>query len=465
LILFTALSLKAQDFSYDQKIGADAARQVEQMVGIYPDSALNAYITTVGMRLAAGLGETPFEFRFHVADMAEPNAFALPGGYVYVSRGILTLINMEDELAGVMGHEMVHVTKRHSVKQMKKGIIPGILKIPGALIGGLVDEDLGRIINTPVDFGSALFMSSYSRKQETEADELGIKLASRAGYDPAKLSNVLENLEQEMQMESGEAEKKSYFSSHPYTPKRVENIESKAPLLEWEPKPPIVNPIGLSGKLDGMIIGSNPAQGVFRENVFMHPDLNISVSFPEKWELLNVPVAVAATQPDGKAQVYLGSGESEKHPDSLGLAFAKVLEERYKIQPSQNKSMNVNGFPGHLVSFKDLSGETPVDVQLYWIKTEQVMLNIMGIGYMDYSAMLENTALSVRPLTDEEKNTITALRIRLVEAEEGETLQSLTQRSGNEWDVETTALINNIPNDAMLEQGSLVKIAKREAYP
>ncbi len=164
--------------------------------------------------------------------MAEPNAFALPGGYIYVSRGLLSLVNDEAELACVIGHEMIHVTKRHSVKQMKKSIFPAILHIPGAVVG-LFNQDLGRIINTPVSFGSELFLSNYSRKQETESDELGIKIASQAGYDPSRLTVILDNLAKDVALLTGEEEKKSYFSTHPITPKRIERIEKELPALNW----------------------------------------------------------------------------------------------------------------------------------------------------------------------------------------------------------------------------------------
>jgi len=459
-----AFSLKGQDFSYDKKIGAEAALQVEQIMGTYPDSVLNAYVNQVGQRLVPVLGTIPFEFRFYVVDMPEPNAFALPGGYVYVSRGILSLMNNEDELAGVMGHEMIHVTKRHSIKQMKQGIIPGILKIPGALIGGLVNENLGRIINAPVNFGSALFMSSYSRKQEKEADELGIRIASEAGYDPIKLSGVLKNLATEMERESGEEEKKSYFSSHPYTPKRVEDIDEKAPLLRWEPRPPIEERDGLYNKLDGMVIGPNPAQGVFEENLFLHPDLGIAITFPEEWDTQNVPVAVVAAQPDGNAQMFIGVENSNLKPDSLGGLFAQMLEEKYNIKPDQNKPIDVNGFKGYVVSFTDLSGKAPLDIQLYWITTDHVLLTIAGMGYASYSLTLANAAKSLRPLTANEKSNITAVRIRFVETQENETIQSFSERTGNVWDVETTALMNDIDHSSSFQAGAVIKIAKKEPY-
>ena len=159
LLLFVSILQQAQDYSYDKKIGAESAVQVEQMIGIYQDSALTAYVNAIGQRLVNVLVDTPLEFRFFVVDMAEPNAFALPGGYIYVSRGLLSLVNDEAELACVIGHEMIHVIKRHAVKQMRKSILPGLLYIPGAVVG-VFNSSLGSIINAPVSLGSELFLSN-----------------------------------------------------------------------------------------------------------------------------------------------------------------------------------------------------------------------------------------------------------------------------------------------------------------
>jgi len=343
LFLFTLNSF-AQDLSYDKKMGAQAALQVEQSIGIYHDSSLTAYVNQVGDRLVEALGDGPFEFKFFVVDMSEPNAFALPGGYIYVSRGLLSLINDEAELAGVIGHEMIHVTKRHSVKQMKKSIFPSLLHIPGALVG-IFNSDLGNAINTPVSLGSELFLSNYSRKQESESDEYGIKLASKAGYDPAKLAVILNSLSADVELLTGEEEKKSYFSSHPITPKRVEDIDKEISKLEWTEKISIApDKISLYKKLEGMVIGQNPAQGIFEENVFKHPDLNLTITFPEKWNTVNVPVAVGAVQEDGEAQLVFMVDNSDATPDSLGNALVELIQnigqkEKQCSQPKNGKNI------------------------------------------------------------------------------------------------------------------------------
>ncbi|MEZ5196732.1 MAG: M48 family metalloprotease [Bacteroidales bacterium] len=360
ILLFISNLSIAQDYSYDKQIGAESAIQVEQTIGIYNDSALTSYVQAVGQRLVGALGESPFTFQFHVVDMAEPNAFALPGGYIYISRGLLSLVNDEAELACVMGHEMIHVTKRHAIKQMKKSIFPCILHIPGAVVG-MFNSNLGNIINAPVSLGSELFLKNYSRKQESEADKLGIKLASIAGYNPEKLAIILERLSTDVEHLTGESEKRSYFSSHPYTPKRVENIEKEIAELQWTEKAAIApDTKSLYEKIAGMVYGPNPAQGIFDSTFFMHPDLNLSITFPDGWKTINVPVAVGAVQKDGEARLVYMINDSVVEPDTIGKAFADYLKKEYKLKPDQNQSIDINGFPAYVVSITDATGQQPV---------------------------------------------------------------------------------------------------------
>ncbi|MBN2175326.1 MAG: M48 family metalloprotease [Bacteroidales bacterium] len=454
----------SQDFTYDRKIGAEAANEVEQMIGVYPDSALTAYVNLVGQRLVNALGDSPVEFNFHVVDMAEPNAFALPGGYIYVSRGLLCLINDEAELACVMGHEMIHVTKRHSVKQIKKSIIPGILHIPGAVVG-MFNSNLGKIINAPVSIGTELFLSNYSHKQESEADKYGVKLAAEAGYDPNKLAIILERLSGDVELLTGEAEKKSYFASHPYTPKRVENIEKEIPGLELSQKQYIAEDKNvLYGHLDGMVYGPNPAQGIFDSNIFRHPDLNLAINFPDKWNTVNVPVAVGAAQPDGEGQFFFIVDNTNATPDSLGKAYAEQLEKKFNILPKENSELDINGFPSWMVSVNDDSGDQPINVLVYWIDVGDVLLNVMGVSYPKHAATIANAIISTRPLTDDEKQNITGLFLRPASILKNENFSSFSTRTNNTWDEKTTLLKNGLEADLPLVEGQVLKIAVKEQY-
>ena len=177
----------------EKQAGAMAARQLEEQVGIYPGEFLTNYLDSVGRRLVSALGDTPYFFRFKIIDQSAPNAFATPGGYIYVSRGIMALINSEDELAGILAHEISHVTLRHHAQQAQRGVLPGVLTLPGRAVGKVVGEDVGNMVNAPLEAVGKTYMSSYGRGQESEADRVGMHLAARAGYDPLALADALEN--------------------------------------------------------------------------------------------------------------------------------------------------------------------------------------------------------------------------------------------------------------------------------
>jgi len=204
--IFLMLHATAQDVSLDKKLGAENALMVEQEMGIYHHDSLYQLVNSVGKKLVSRLKNNPFEFKFFLVDSPVPNAFALPGGYVYVTRGILPIIETEDELAGIMAHEIIHVTQRHSVKQMKKGIWTSLLSIPGNLINSVTGTKLGNILNAPINLTTGAFIAKYSRGHETEADKFGIQLAASAGYKTDALADALLRLSKEIELLTGESE-------------------------------------------------------------------------------------------------------------------------------------------------------------------------------------------------------------------------------------------------------------------
>ena len=463
--LMLTLLAHAQDYTYDRQIGEQSAKQVEMMIGLYPDSTLNAYVDEVGERLVVALGKSPFQFEFNVVDMAEPNAFALPGGFIYVSRGLLSLVNEEDELAGVIGHEMIHVTKRHSIKQMKKSILPSILMIPGALVGGLVNEDLGNIINAPISLGSNLFLMNYSRKQEKEADLYGVELASEAGYDPSKLAVILHHLSKEVENLTGEAEKKSYFSSHPFTPKRVEDLGEHVHSITWRSATPIAeNKSILFSKLDGMYIGQNPSQGIFKDNLFLHPELNLSLQFPKDWKTVNVPAAVGAFEEKGNAQIIVTLEDQFSTADSAANVFAQKFKEWSGKDPYINDSVEINGYKSRRISVTEKQNEKVIALNSWWIQKEQYLLNIVAVSLVEFEEPVMEAVTSLKDLTEEEKQMITGLKLKSAVAQKGETISQFCERTGNALDAKETALVNGLEENSKLDEGQVLKIAIDTPY-
>ena len=218
--------------------GAAMQQQVADQIGLYMAPELERYVDAVGQRLVNALGETPYRFQFAIVDQFEPNAFASPGGYIYVSRGLLAQMNSEAELAGVLAHEISHVTRRHHTKQAGRGLGAGLLTLPGRAVG-VVSKDLGNMINTPINYAGKVYLSSFSRGQESEADDYGMRLAAAAGYDPLALVDALEGIERTVYLLTGEHHEATFFDTHPTTPQRVSDIQTLSAIVTVTTAPPL----------------------------------------------------------------------------------------------------------------------------------------------------------------------------------------------------------------------------------
>ncbi len=216
----------------EKKIGEEEAKKVEQEMGLLDDAALTGYVDAVGQRLVKESPRHDLPHQFHVVDMVEPNAFALPGGYVYVTRGLLALVNTEDELAGVVGHEIGHVAARHTVQRIsRQGPFALITNLVSGVTGFFVPV-VGNIVGGVGNFAQSLVFSPYSRSQESEADEVGQEMAAKAGWDPVGLATFLATLGREEALLSDGPRKPSFFDSHPATPDRVKNTTKHAKELK-----------------------------------------------------------------------------------------------------------------------------------------------------------------------------------------------------------------------------------------
>ena len=243
-----------------------------------------AYLTKVVNRLVSKLDKPLFDYKIQIVPDMSPNAFALPGGHLYITTGMIPILQNEDELACIMGHEVIHSNNRHSVQQIKKSILPKLLEVPGNLIG-VLNEDLGDTFNKPIETSNKLLFASYGRKFETEADDEGVELAAKAGYDPYGMISSLSRLSKTIEVATNRAEEKSYFNDHPYTPDRTAAIENKMATLKNVPKKAISS--SFLYEFDGILFGNDPSLGVTQENTFLHPELNFLIEFPKDWIIDN----------------------------------------------------------------------------------------------------------------------------------------------------------------------------------
>ena len=448
----------------EKKLGAEAAKDVEEQMGLVADEKFTPYLATLGQRLAEQSPRQDVTYQFHVVDMPEPNAFALPGGYVYVSRGLLALVNSEDELAGVVGHEIGHVAARHSVQKISKqgpfavvfGIVSGIT--------GLVSPLVGSIVGGIGDVAQGLVFSPYSRSQETEADRIGQEMAAKAGWDPAALSTFLNTLGREVTLMSKEPRKPSFFDSHPATPDRVEKTAEHAKKLTRAKREPISasHEIFLA-RLDGLVFGQRAANGIFDGHSFLHPDMNFFVQFPEKWEHENTPQKIVAVAPDKEAAVILGAVAEGDDP----LDGARALEKATKSSDIVGKTQTIT--IGDLrAAHTQIEGDGRGKLDITWIAHGGLIYQVVGLAkskqFETLQAVFHAVSHSFRPLTSPERANIKEKRVRLVKAHPGETIEALATRTNSAWKKEQIAVSNGLAVGDSLKEGQLIKVAIAEPY-
>lgn len=447
----------------EKKIGEEEARKVEAQMGVLDDAALTTYLDALGQRLANQSPRQDVAYRVHVVDTAEPNAFALPGGYIYVSRGLLALANSEDELAGVVGHEIAHVAARHSVQRISRQGPVAVLFGVVSGITGLVSPLVGSIIGGIGDVAQSLVFAPYSRSQETEADRVGQEIAARAGWDPAALGTFLNTLGREAALTSKSPRKPSFFDSHPATPDRVAGTAAHARELRRANRPPLsVSRDAFLARLDGLVVGPRAANGLIVGRAFVHPDLGIFVQFPEQWQLGNTPRKVVAVASDQEAAIVLGA----VGPGSDPLDGARALDKATRAPVSaRTRRTTINGLPA---AHTQLEADGEVGLDVTWIAHGGLIYQMVGLAprprFGSLQPVFTSVAQSFRPLTASERAAVKETRIRLVRARAGETLDALAARTSSAWTKEEIAVFNGLPVGARLDDGRPIKVAVTEPY-
>jgi len=449
----------------ERELGEAEAKRVAETIGLFDDGALTTYVRSVGERLAR-FSPLQVPYTFQVVDMEEPNAFALPGGYVYVSRGILALMNTEDELAGVLGHEIGHVAARHAVRRVSQAARLAVVTGVTAAVTGIVSPTLGGLVGGVGSAANALILAPYSREQEREADRIGQDLAAQAGYDPAGLSRSLLALERWTALE-GEGERAmSFFATHPPLPSRVADTEAYAKTLQRGPAALIAGTrTEFLYRLDGLPIGPLPSDGVFQGETFLQPDLGFHLRFPTGWKTVNARTLVGASAPDGRAVVGLEVAGSGNDPATA----MRSLEQEAKVDlASSAERLTIGDLPAMHATARARTRDGVVALDLTWIALAERIYRITGatpVGSADaLRPVFRDTAASFGPLTAAERSSIRETRLRLVQARGGESLAALLTRTNGKWSAEMAAVANGLDAATPLEQGMLIKVPVERPY-
>jgi predicted Zn-dependent protease len=449
----------------ENALGKQAAREVESSIGLVRDPKLTAYIDALGQRLARHSPRRDVSYRFYVADMPEPNAFALPGGYIYVSRGLLAISNSEAELAGVIGHEIGHVAARHASQRETRSVGVGVLSTLGAVVAGVAAG--GQAAQAVSQLGQAAgagLIASYGRDQERQADEVGQQLSSSSGWDPGAMSDFFVTLGRQTKLEHGET-RPSFLDSHPMTGERAQTTAARARTLAVAPEAPIAaTQSAFLGKLEDLLVGPDPAQGLVRGQRFLHPGLDLALDFPAGWTVQNSVSAVGAVSPQRDAMVML---EMQGPPGDAQAAGAKFAQANGLVLQKGSRQ-TLGGAEAYHAFAVASTQDGPLVLDLTWIAHAKAVLRLMGVTpqsrYPGHAAALAGVARSFGKLTSLERSGIRERRLRVVEARAGETLGALSARTRNAWSLDETSIANGLAREPRLVPGQLVKVAVEVPY-
>lgn len=459
-----ALVAQAQAITATEKRqGAEVhPKLLEEFGGAY-QVAQTSYVVQVGKGIAvqSGLGNARDDFTVTLLNSPVNNAFAIPGGYVYVTRQLLALMNDEAELAGVLGHEVGHVAAQHSEKRQKaaqRNSIIGLLGQIGAAVL-LGDGAAGQLGQQVFGTGTQLLTLKYSRKQEEEADDLGVRYLSSAGYDPRALSSMLASLaaQQAIDGRSQGADARSvpeWASTHPDPARRVARAATVASKFGGTQR----NRDVFLTRLDGMLYGDDPKQGMVQGRDFLHPDLGLTFSVPQGYAMQNGTSAVLITGQSAQAQFTMApySGDITRYVDQ---AFREVGGKQ-QLNYGQIQRTTINGLPAAYATARVNSNQQILDVTVFaYSFGNNRAYHFAAITPAGRSDLFTPMFQSVRRLTGAEATSIRPRRVRVINVKRGDTVQSLATRMAyDDARVERFLALNGLGSNASLVPGQKIKL-------
>ncbi|WP_439557212.1 M48 family metalloprotease [Dyadobacter sp.] len=315
-------------------LGAESHPSIVATMGIYDDKNLQSFINEKGKAMANISHRPDLPYQFFIVDSPVVNAFAVPGGYVYFTRGIMAHFNNEAEFAGVLGHEIGHITARHSARQQTSQIFGQV-----GLLAGMVLSETVRGLAEQTQQALGLLLLSYSREHETESDKIGVEYSSKIGYDAKEMADFFGTLKK-ISEKAGQTIP-TFQSTHPDPGDRRNKVDKLAKQYQAEhPGKYNVNRDAYLRKIEGIIYGTDPKQGFVENNQFYHPELKFQFPVPSGWQYENSPAQFQMAAKDGKSMMLFAMAEGK----SLEEAAQNVVKN-YSLQVSENSKTTINGNP------------------------------------------------------------------------------------------------------------------------
>ncbi len=445
------------------QIGKESDPAVRAEYGAYSDSALQRYVDGVGQRLAAASHRPDLDWHFLVLDSPVVNAFALPGGYIYITRGILAHLNSEAQLAGVLGHEIGHVTARHGAQQVtRQQLAGGGLLLASVLVSGF--QRYGDLAQQ----GLGLLFLKYGRDDENQADELGVGYATRAGFDPREIPATYSMLRRIS--ERGGQRLPTFLSTHPDPGDRERRTRALAEqAVQGAGGTLAVGEADYKQRIEGMVWGDDPREGYFVEQRFYQPELKLQVDFPTGWRTQNERSRVVAVAPDEQGVVQLGVAQAEEST-SPGQHVA-ALRGQGRIVDAVGGTEQVGGMDAWVGTvIAPRSDGTRMELLAAFIRYPQGPLyELLGrdaTPQRGHTAAILAAMRSFDRLTDAPHLDVRPARVDVVAVAQaaplGEVLAGLGALAA---DAGQTAVLNNLAEGEPVQKGYRLKVARRGRWP
>jgi predicted Zn-dependent protease len=436
------------------EMGRSADPQIIQQYGLYPDKQLQAFITEQGKKMAAISHRPNIEYNFRIVDSDILNAFAVPGGYVYFTRGIMAHFNNEAEFAGVLGHEIGHIAARHSVAQQRNAMLGQL----GIIAGVIIAPDLAQFAETASQ-GVGLLLLKFGRDAERESDRLGVEYSTKIGYDAMQMANFFQTLQRQSEA-SGSQELPGFLSTHPNPGDRYNTVSKLA--KEWKQKLNLTNAQENRNtylkRIEGLIYGEDPQQGYVENNAFYHPVLKLQFPIPQNWSYINSPSAFQMAPKDGKAMMMLTLAQGRTVREAADSILSK-----YSLQAVEAKEVNVNGLNALAFIADQKQQQQTLRTLSYVIQYNNNLYHLIGVSsiadFNTYASSFSNTMQNFKQLTDASKLNKKPERVRIKTVNQSTTLgQALRGFGVDQKRHEEMAVLNGMKLKDKVSSGTLIKI-------
>ena len=443
------------------QMGTAADKQVAESMGYYANTELRSYVSEIGLRMARESERPNLPWKIEVVDSPVVNAFAIPGGYVYLTRGILAYMNSEAAMVGILGHEIGHVTARHSVQQISRAQLAGIGLGVGAVFVPEV-RPFGDLLQT----GVGLMFLKFGRDDERESDSLGVRYSLDAGYDAREMAELFQVLDRMGERAGGEVP--GWLSTHPQPEDREQRI-----LEMFEVAAPVdrdlrVGEEDFKRQIEGLVFGENPREGFMDGNRFKHPDLRFQVDFPTNWNVQNTRQAVYAGSPERDAAIQLTGTRVDAGTTPEGHAARFFRDNR--LEYGTGERMRVGGFAAYRAPFRVRTQQAVLLGEAGFVIDGDMAYEILGYTYEQRYRQYRRTFLGVvdsyARLTDRAALDVQPRRIALYRVPTEMSAREVFLQSGaDEESIEELTLLNNLRPDELVGAGELLKIVEPPLDP